>query len=171
MTINIRPETNADVVAIHQVNAVAFGRAGEADLVDTLRAQGQIVLSLVAVQDEEIVGHILFSPVVIADDEAHVPAVGLGPMAVLPYYQRHGIGSQLVEHGLDLLCAAGHDVVVVLGHPHFYMRFGFQAAAEFGIRSQWNLPAGLFMVVELVPGALQERSGTAMYADAFNSVT
>jgi putative acetyltransferase len=171
MTFIIRHETNADVAAIYQVNVAAFGRAGEAALVDALRAQGQIVLSLVAVQNEQIVGHILFSPVVIGDQGAQFAGVGLGPMAVLPAYQRHGVGSQLVQHGLDLLRAEGHEVVVVLGHPRFYPRFGFQPAAQHNIHSQWNVPADLFMAVELVPGALHERSGTVRYSDAFNDVT
>ena len=92
-------------------------------------------------------------------------------MAVVPAFQRHGVGSQLVQHGLDLLRAGGHDVVVVLGHPRFYPRFGFTPAADFGIRSQWNLPADVFMVAELVPGAVHGRSGTVKYVDAFNSVT
>jgi len=171
MTITIRPETNADIAAIHQVNVAAFGRPGEADLVDTLRAQGQIVLSLVAVQDEQIVGHVLFSPVVIPNHGAQLGAAGLGPMAVVPAFQRHGVGSQLVRHGLDLLRADGHEVVAVLGHPRFYPRFGFRLAVHHNIRSQWDLPVDVFMVAELVPGALHGRSGTVMYADAFNSVT
>jgi putative acetyltransferase len=113
----------------------------------------------------------LFSPVVIEDHGAQFKVAGLGPMAVVPAFQRHGIGSQLVQHGLDLLGAGGHEVVIVLGHPEFYPRFGFTPAADFGIRSQWDLPADLFMVMELVPGALHGRSGTAMYANAFNNVT
>ncbi len=118
--ISIRPENAQDIAAIHEVNTAAFGRPGEADLVDALRVQGQIVLSLVAVQDEQIVGHILFSPVVIVNDDKEFLAIGLGPMAVLPQHQGHGIGSQLVQHGVDMLRAKGHEVVVVLGHPRFY---------------------------------------------------
>jgi putative acetyltransferase len=169
--VSIRSETDADVAAIHQVNVAAFGRSGEADLVDALRAQGQIVVSLVAVQDELIVGHILFSPVVIQDQGAQFGAIGLGPMAVVLAFQRHEVGSQLVQHSLDLLRAEGHEVGVVLGHPQFYSRFGFQPAAHHNIRSQWNIPADLFMVAELVPGALHGRSGIVRYANAFNSVT
>ena len=169
--ISIRSETNDDSAAIHQVNVAAFGRSGEADLVDALRTQEQIVLSLVAVQDPRVVGHILFSPVVIQDHGKQFGAVGLGPMAIVPAFQRQGVGSQLVRHGLDLLRADGHEVVVVLGHPEFYPRFGFRPAARFGIRSQFSVPDDVFMVAELVPDALHGRQGTVIYVDAFNSVT
>jgi len=94
----------------------AFGQPAEAELVGALRERGQITLSLVAVQEGRIVGHILFSPVTIESDNETYPAVGLEPMAVLPELQRQGIGSLLIKAGLEECRQVGHERVVVLGH-------------------------------------------------------
>jgi putative acetyltransferase len=168
--IHIRSETSADSAAIHQVEAQAFGRPNEASLVDTLREHHQIALSLVAVRNNEIVGHILFCSVVIEGAHTTFDAVGLGPMAVLPQYQHQSIGTQLVRSGLDMLRQAGQQVVVVLGHPDFYPRFGFQPAARRSIRSQWDVPDDVFMIAELAPGALDGVTGTVIYPSEFDNV-
>jgi len=166
----IRLEQPEDMVAIWQVNEAAFGRPGEADLIDALRQRGAVTLSLVAEQDGEVVGHILFSPVTITHDEVIVTAVGLGPMAVSPTHQRAGIGSQLVRTGLQMLRQAGHSVVIVLGHPTFYPRFGFMPASQFGIRWENEVPDEVFMVLALQPGALEGVSGIVRYQPEFSTV-
>ena len=115
----IRHEQPGDIPAIHQVNTLAFGQPQEVDLVDALRRAGALTISLVAVQDDRIVGHIAFSPVTITSDAAVVDAIGLAPMAVLPERQRQSIGSQLVEAGLQACRETGYKIVVVLGHPNY----------------------------------------------------
>ena len=92
----------------------------EANLVDALRGRVAFTLSLVAVEDDRIVGHILSTPVTIESGSASRTALALGPMAVLPAYQNRGIGSQLVEAGLESCKEAGHHLVFVLGHPNYY---------------------------------------------------
>jgi putative acetyltransferase len=166
----VRPETPNDLTAIRQVHAQAFGRPAEARLVDALRARGQVLLSLVAVHDDRVVGHILFSPVTIESAEAAFPAVGLGPVAVLPARQRQGIGSLLVATGLDECRRAGHTGVVVLGHPTYYPRFGFKPASRYGLQGDYAVPDDVFMAIELHPGALQGRAGHVKYQPEFQAV-
>jgi putative acetyltransferase len=148
----------------------AFGQPKEADLVDALRRRGGVTLSLVAVRDNEVVGHILFSPVTIESEGSSFEAVGLGPMVVLPVYQKRGIGSQLVRTGLEQCRRAGYEVVVVLGHAEYYPRFGFVPGKVHGIHCEFDGPDDVFMVVELHPGALDGRTGLAKYRPEFSMV-
>ncbi len=170
MTIHIRPETPADIPAIFHVNQRAFGRDNEARLVNKLRGENAITLSLVAQVDEAIVGHILFSPVTIRDGETEWQALGLGPVAVLPEFQKQGIGSKLIRAALAELKMRGHGVVIVLGHAEYYPRFGFQPSQPFGIRWEVDVPAEVFMLTELTPGALRGRRGVVRYHPAFADV-
>lgn len=166
----VRPERPEDEAQIRQVNREAFGREAEADLVEALCRTGAVTLSLVAVRQGQVVGHILFSPMTIQAEEETYPAVGLGPLAVLPRFQRQGIGSQLVETGLASCKAAGHEIVIVLGHPDYYPRFGFRPASLHGVRWEHEAPDEAFMVVELRPGALEGKAGVARYHPAFAGV-
>jgi putative acetyltransferase len=170
MTIHIRPETPADAPAIFHVHQRAFGRDNEARLVNKLRGENAITLSLAAQMDEAIVGHILFSPVTIRDSETEWQALGLGPVAVLPEFQNQGIGSKLIRAGLAELKMRGHGVVIVLGHAEYYPRFGFQPTQPFGIRWEIDVPAEVFMLTELTPGALRGRRGVVRYHPAFADV-
>jgi putative acetyltransferase len=122
---NIREEEPADHDQIEAVVRTAFGGDLEAKLVNRLRNEGLVVASLVAVQDDQIVGHILFSAGVIETEHGAVSAVSLAPMAVLPEFQRQGIGSELVRKGLQSCRERGERIVIVLGDPKFYTRFGF----------------------------------------------
>lgn len=166
----LRPETPAAWAAIRQINQAAFGRAAEADLIERLRARGQLILSLVAEADGQLVGHIAFSPVVIETNPAAVSVVGLAPMAVLPAQQRGGLGSLLVKTGLAECRVLGYDAVVVLGHANYYPRFGFVPASRFGLRCEYDVPDEVFMAQELRPGALAECAGLARYQPEFNEV-
>ncbi len=166
----VRPETIEGKEAVRYVNERAFGRAGEANLVESLHAKHKVVLSLVAVQDEQIVGHILFCPVVIEAETESYGAIGLGPMAVLPEFQRQGIGSGLVRSGFEALRQNNHQVVIVLGHPEFYSRFGFSPASSFGVGCQFDVPDEAFMLAELSPEAAAGKSGTVVYPPEFNEV-
>ena len=168
--IGIRLEQPEDVAAVRQVNETAFGRPLEADLVDALRQRGVVALSLVAEQNGEIIGHILFSPVTITAEDKVVTAVALGPMAVLPTCQREGIGSQLVQTGLEMLRQAGHNLIIVLGHPEYYPRFGFAPASQFGIRWENDVPDEVFMVMALRPGGLDGVTGIVRYQREFSKV-
>ena len=167
----IRSEIPADIPAIRQVNELAFGRPDEAKLVDKLRAAAAITLSLVACQNDEVVGHALFSPVTImAEDASVTPAVALGPIAVHPAWQNQGIGGALIRQGLAECQRAGHGVMIVLGHREYYPRFGFVAAAKHNIHYTQPLPEGVFMVAELQPQALSAVQGIVHYHPAFADV-
>jgi putative acetyltransferase len=147
------------------VNEVAFGRPDEADLVDQLREEGAVLLSLVAEEGGRIVGHILFSRMHIETPQGDVEAVALAPMAVIPEWQGKGIGSELVGRGLAELRARGERIVIVLGHEHYYPRFGFSVEKARFLSSPF--PPESFMALELVDGALQSVQGTVRYAAAF----
>ena len=123
----VRIEALGDRAAIHNVVRLAFGRDDEVNLVDALRDGGYVRASLIAEVERVVVGHILFSDLRIVGATGTVAALALAPLAVLPEYQRRGIGSQLIQTALDACREQGHRIVVVLGHPHFYQRFGFSS--------------------------------------------
>jgi putative acetyltransferase len=166
----IRKEQPEDIYAIHHLNTAAFGREAEADLVDKLRTANALTLSLVATEKCHIVGHIAFSPVIIESEDQVLTAIGLGPMAVSPERQGCGIGSQLVEAGLNEIRKRGHTIVVVLGNPEFYSRFGFLPAGQFGIKWKINVPDEVFMVKELSEHALRGVKGIVKYRPEFNAM-
>lgn len=166
----IRPEENRDVASIRHVEEIAFGQPNEARLVDALRSSGALLISLIAEVQGEIVGHIAFSEVTIESESTRTSALGMGPMAVLPAHQGRGIGSKLVEAGLGACEKTGHPLVVVLGHPEYYSRFGFSPARAHGIAWENKVPDEVFMVREIKPGALARISGTVKYRPEFNEV-
>ena len=166
--MRIRHERADDIPRIRAVNLAAFGAGTEADLVEALRGQASPFISLVAEEDAEIVGHILFTPVTL-DGHPDLRMLGLAPMAVMPGRQRHGIGSALVREGLAQCHRAGVQAIVVLGHPEYYPRFGFTPASRAGLRSEYDVPDEVFMVMELEKGALDGKSGTVRYHTAFAS--
>lgn len=167
---SIRAESSEDHAAIRRVIELAFGGSDEAGLVEALRRDASPHISLVAERDGELVGHIFFSPVSIESEGDDFAAMGLAPLAVLPDYQNKGIGSELVRAGLEECRRIGHDVIVVLGHAHYYPRFGFMPASTKGIRSEYDVPDEVFMVAELTPGALRGRKGLVKYHPAFSTV-
>lgn len=163
--IRIRSEAAGDIAAINALNRLAFGGPGEWQIVARLRQAKLIALSLVAEEEGRIVGHILFSWLPTRIDSREVAAVALAPMAVHPDRQRRGIGSQLVREGLKQLPALGATAVIVLGHPHFYPRFGFSAAMARHLAGPFSGEA--FMALELEPGALRGENGKVTYPAAF----
>lgn len=166
----LRGEQACDHAAIAALNEAAFGQPGEAALVDALRAHGALTLSLVAIANDELVGHIAFSPVTITGDGGVRQAIGLAPMAVAPAWQRRGVGTRLVREGLERLHAAGAPAVVVLGHRDYYPRFGFAPASRFGLRWEHPAPDAAFMALELLPGALTGAAGVVRYRPEFEAV-
>jgi putative acetyltransferase len=168
--ITIREEGRRESAAVWAVVSAAFGQAAEADLVESLRENGNLLLSLVAERDGEIVGHIAFSPITVESEAGDWQAVGLGPLAVAPAFQRQGFGSALMYAGLEAVRQQGHEVVFVLGHPAYYHRFGFVTAADHGLRWEREVPPEFFMVQALLEGALAGRSGVVRYGPEFDSV-
>jgi len=167
LMIEIRKEEQSDSGAIHQLNMAAFDNGLEADLVDKLSNSCKDYLSFVAVEDGSIVGHILFTPVTV--DCCSTAGMGLAPMAVLPSYQRKGIGYELVRYGLEFLRKAVCPFVIVLGHPEYYPRFGFELASTYQLICQWEgVPDNAFMVVIFDKVALPESGGIVRYLDEFN---
>jgi putative acetyltransferase len=151
--------------SVHSANAAAFGRSDEADLVDGLRTERAVLLSLVAELDNRIVAHILFSRMWIETVRQSIAAVALAPIAVLPTYQRQGIGGRLIRQGLDLLRREGEHIVIVVGHPEYYPRFGFSTQKAHSLESPF--PPEAFMAIELSLGALDRVHGKVRYPAAF----
>lgn len=168
MPLLIRPETPEDIETIHVLNQKAFAREEEARLVDALREADYVHLSLVAVQDGKLVGHVLFSKLTIHTNSNKLPALCLGPVAVLPEKQHQGIGSALIEAGLEQCGAKGHKIVLVLGDPAYYGRFGFSVQRAEHLDSPY--PREAMMALDLEPGVLEGVKGRVHYPPPFAMV-
>ena len=168
--MTIRPERQDDVARVHDINTLAFGQPTEALLVDKLRMSCGDAVSLVA-DDNGVVGHILFTPVTIENSGRSLIGMGLAPMAVRPDRQREGIGTELVGRGLAMLRDRGCPFAVVVGHPEYYPRFGFEPASRRGLASQWDgMPDAAFMILVLDETAMAGVSGVARYRPEFDDV-
>lgn len=166
----VRPETAADHPAVRAVVTEAFETDAEARLVDALRGAAALTSSLVALVGPELVGHIAFSPVTIQRDGHVGTGIGLAPVAVRPAYQRRGVGTALIERGLNELRLAGHRLVFVLGSADYYPRFGFGAAHHHGARWEHDAPPEAFMVLALAEQATDDIAGVVRYHPAFDTV-
>jgi putative acetyltransferase len=164
----IRPETTVDLEAVRNVNRRAFAQQAEANLVDALRDGGHVRVSLVAEYEGQVVGHILFSDLLIITPTGPFPVLALAPLAVLPELQRQGIGSALVQAGLEACRTLEHRAVVVLGHPSYYPRFGFSSGLARRLEAPFSGEA--FMALELQPGALAGVTGRVQYPPPFAEV-
>jgi len=173
MNLKIREENKDDIKEIYEINTLAFGRENEAKLVDLLRDGDTFVpeLSLVATIDNKIVGHILFTKIKIADDKQNeFDSLALAPMAVKPDIQKNGIGGQLIRAGLDKARELNFKSVIVLGHEHYYPKFGFVPTNRWNIKSPFDVPTNVFMGIELMEGGLKNVSGTVKYPKEFDIV-
>lgn len=168
VNIEIREERPGDETAIRVVNDQAFGQELEGQIVDALRANGAVKLSLVATRDDQIIGHIMYSPAKIG---GRIEGAALGPMAVLPGVQGQGIGSRLIESGNGLLKESGCPFIIVLGHAGFYPRFGFRPASTRGISCEWEVPDEAFMILALDESCLDDVAGRASYRHEFSTAT
>lgn len=168
MSISIEAETPLDEESIRRLNVMSFdGRTEEADLVDALRAAGDLVLSLVARDEDRVVGHVAFSRVTIEAAAGPAGGLALAPVAVRPELQKRGIGRQLINAGLQQLSQRGESVVLVVGNPAYYTRFGFSIEAAESFPCNYSGPHFMALVwgdAAAIP------TGPVIYPEAFELV-
>ena len=172
MNVRIRQETASDHTAVHQLLVDAFGQEDEAKLVEILRNDPCFIpeLSLVGLKDDQIVGYILLSKIMIIENNERSLSLALAPMAVDPGFQRNGIGGQLIREAHKKAIWMGFDSVIVLGHEHYYPRFGYKPADHWNIRCPYPVTKEVFMGKELISGSLNGISGEVKYAQAFSMI-
>ena len=172
MEFSIRSEQPSDYIGIDEVNRLAFGQENEGSLIRRIRQAPTYdpSLSLVAIRDEEVIGHVLFSSIQIETRQTNVPALALAPLTVTPQFQNRGVGSALTRDGLAACRRAEHRLVIVLGHAEYYPRFGFVPAGPYGFKCPFPVSDEVFMVLELSPGSLEGVSGMVRYPHPFEGV-
>ncbi|MFZ1702822.1 MAG: N-acetyltransferase [Saprospiraceae bacterium] len=169
----IRQEIPSDYEEVFEVNRLAFGQDEEAVLVSRLRMSNAFVgnLSLVALINHLIVGHILFTKIdIVNGPKSTYESLALAPMCVRPTFQKKGFGGLLIEAGLNKARELGFKSVIVMGHEHYYPKFGFLPAEKWGIKPPFDVPSPLFMGIELVENGLKNVSGVVKYAKEFDSI-
>jgi putative acetyltransferase len=166
----IREERPEDAEAVHAVLVAAFAGGAEARLVERLRASGKIVCALVAEEKGRVLGHMVFSRIAVESGNGEIPVLALAPLAVMPAFQRLGIGSALVSAGLERCRMERHAGVLVLGEPAYYGRFGFVAGSRFGLKCPFPVLEEAFMAIELEPGAFAQVSGVVRYGHEFDDL-
>jgi len=173
LKFDILEETAQDQAGIRSVHRLAFQRDDEADVVDRLRENCPVFISLVAKIGEDVLGHILFTPARLIQNQGwSIKGLGLAPLAVLPEYQGQGIGTGLCIEGLTRAALGDYPFVVVLGHPAYYPKFGFKPASTYGIRCAYeDVPDEAFMIKILKPRILSGVKGVVYYRQEFDSVS
>lgn len=173
MELIIRQETKNDFAAVFQLIISAFSGENEAKLVEALRLSNTFIpeLSLVAIIDHKIVGHILFTKIKIVDEKQNeVESLALAPLAVKPEFQKNGIGGKLIKAGLAKATSLNFKSVFVLGHKNYYPKFGFIPSTQWNIKSTFDVPIEAFMGIELINGGLERVTGTVKYPKEFEIV-
>lgn len=170
--ITLRKEKAKDLEAIDLVNNIAFGRKAESKLITALRRTAAFIsdLSVIASVDGKIIGHILLYPITINEDDKKHTSLTLAPMSVIPAFHKKSVGKLLVIYSLQAAKDLGYKSVVVLGHPSYYPKFGFEPASKWKIKSPFPAPDEAFMAVELEPGSLKNVKGTVVFPDAFDGL-
>lgn len=164
--MKIRLEQAEDFNAIRLINLAAFETDDEAKLVEEIRKKVPEMTSLIAEKDEQILGHIMFSPAK-CKNYPSVKIAGLAPMAVLPEHQNSGIGSKLIKAGLEACKNSGYQAVVVLGHPNYYPKFGFIPSVNYDLTCEYDVPPEVFMVLEFQKDILKRCKGIIEYHPVF----
>ncbi|MFN8671740.1 MAG: N-acetyltransferase [Candidatus Sericytochromatia bacterium] len=171
MNILIRKENINDFIGISEVNTQAFKQENEAKLVNLLRSSINFIpeLSLVAILNDKLIGHILFTKIKIINEKKQgFESLALAPMSVLPEFQNKGIGSKLVKEGLNQSKNLGYKSVIVLGHSEYYPKFGFKKASNWNIKCPFNVPDSSYMAIELIDKGLDNISGIVEYSKEFS---
>jgi len=171
MNIVIRKEEEKDYKQVYEVNKLAFQQENESILIEKIRKGENFIpdLSLVAEIDNKIVGHILFSKIKIVGDSIF-ESIALAPMAVIPAFQKQGVGSKLIKKGMAKAKELGFDSIIVLGHKDYYPKFGFERASKWNIKCPFKVPEEAFMAIALTKKALEDKAGTVKYPDEFMEV-
>jgi putative acetyltransferase len=172
MNVLIRPAGEEDIQAVLHVERQAFGREGEAQVVRELLADSTArpLISLLAFEDEKPVGHILLTSAALEGEHSHAKILLLAPLAVLPAYQKRGIGGALTREALARASEMDVDLVFVLGHPEYYIRYRFTPAGQHGFETPYPiLPenADAWMVTELKRNKINEMNGRVLPAEVF----
>ena len=165
MKIEVKAENTGYFDAIRGINNQAFGQPQEAQLIESLRKLENYIpkLSLLALTADKAIGHILFFPIYIETENQKHQTLSLAPMAVLPEYQNKGVGGGLVRYGLAQAKTLGYDSALVLGHPNYYPKFGFEKAGKWKIKCPWEVPDEAWMAIELKTGSLDSKEGKALF--------
>ncbi len=171
MQITITHEARNYFDEIRTINDKAFHQSQEATLIESLRKLDGFIpeLSLIAFDEDKAIGHILFFPIYIKAKNQKYPTLSLAPMAVLPDYQNKGVGGGLIRHGLVIAKDLGFDSVLVLGHPNYYPKFGFEKASQWNITCPWEVPDEAWMATELTEGALEGNAGMAVFPKEYEA--
>lgn len=171
MNILVRKEEEKDYKKIYEVNKLAFGQENESKLIEKIRKGKNFIpdLSLVAEIGNKIVGHIMFSKIIIVGSSVF-ETLALAPMAVIPAFQKQGIGSELIKKGMAKAKEIGFDSIIVLGHRDYYPKFGFERASKWNIKCPFEFPDEAFMAIELTEKALENKAGTVKYPNEFLEV-
>lgn len=174
MTIKIIRETLENYKEVEAVIESAFKNAEHTDhkeqfLVERLRKSDEFVpeLSLIATDNDKIIGHIMFTKVIIKDINSTSESLALAPLAVIPEYQSKGIGGRIIKEGLEIAKNLGYKSVIVLGHDKYYPKFGFERASIYDIKAPFEVPDTSFMALELEENSLKSVSGVVEYSKAF----
>jgi len=171
MNILVRKEEEKDYKKIYEVNKLAFGQENESKLIEKIRKGKNFIpdLSLVAEIGNKIVGHIMFSKIIIVGSSVF-ETLALAPMAVIPAFQKQGIGSELIKKGMARAKELGFDYIIVLGHKDYYPKFGFERASKWNIKCPFEVPDEAFMAIELTEKSLEDKAGTVKYPNEFMKV-
>ncbi len=164
--IRLQEESDTCLSEIRTINEAAFGDSLAADLIDALRSNKKVDLSLVAEVNNELVGHIMFSPVIVEGAMSSKRRTALAPVAVIPEQQRTGVGTALINEGLKKCKTMGIDYVILLGHKTYYPRFGFKPMKNHGLSSSYG-DGEHVMIRELTEGVVNTLSGKICYQPEF----
>jgi len=174
MTIKIRQETPSDYPIVFKLIEKAFHNLELSDhqehfLVERLRKSEAFIpkLSLVAEQNNQILGHIILSNIKINNEEESMESLALAPISVLPDFQNQGIGGQLIRTAHRIAKELGFSSIILIGHTDYYPRFGYERLDKYGIQLPFDVPVENAMVIELIEGSLKQVSGVVEYSKAF----
>jgi predicted N-acetyltransferase YhbS len=171
--MRIRSERKEDYEIITRINDIAFKGKKEGVLISQLRKKRDYKkeLSLVAIKNDKIIGHLLLFPLTIKTDNSQLKTLSLGPIAVLPENQKQGVGKELVKKGIEVAKRKGFKSIIVIGHKEYYPKFGFRKSAEYKIslpRRYSKVPSEAFMILELEKDCLKEVGGEIVFPKEYD---